>query len=73
MVPTKTGQNQPVGIVNNLNIAPKNCSVVAALKTKFVEYLEKAQTATKVIGTLQQEKEIAHMLTGIAELSSYAS
>ena len=39
----------------------------------MVEYLANAHTATKVIGMEQQEKDIAHRLTGIVDLSPKAS
>ena len=46
---------------------------MAALSTKFVENFEKAQTATKVMGTPQIEKDMAQRLTAMELFSWNAS
>jgi hypothetical protein len=56
-----------------LNIAPKYCKEVEHLRTVFVEWFANAQTATKVIGIEQNEKDMAQRFTGIVDLRLNAS
>ena len=68
IVPISTGQNQPVSGDKSLNIAPQYCRVAEARSTRSVEKLAYAQTATKVIGMAQAEKDTAHRFTGMEDL-----